>query len=43
MAEGERGANAGAAFADVPAFVRGIAFDRLPGDVVANARGACST
>ena len=38
MATGERGANAVAAFADVPAFVRGLSFDQLPDDVVASAR-----
>ncbi|HEX7138531.1 MAG TPA: MmgE/PrpD family protein, partial [Vicinamibacterales bacterium] len=38
MAEGERSANSVAAFADVPAFVRGLTFDDLPGDVVASAR-----
>lgn len=36
MAGGERGARA--AFADVPSFVGGLAFDALPGDVVASAR-----
>lgn len=34
MAEGERGAKSIAAFADVPAFVRGLTFDHLPGEVV---------
>jgi len=34
----ERGRTAAATFADVPAFVRGISFDRLPDDVVASAR-----
>jgi len=38
MAEGERGAGSVAAFADVPAFVRGLTFERLPADVVASAR-----
>jgi 2-methylcitrate dehydratase PrpD len=36
MAEGERSASAVAA--DVPAFVRGLSFDRLPDDVVASAQ-----
>src|SRR5437762_1177841 len=38
MANGERGANAVAVFADVPAFVRGLSFDHLPVDVVASAQ-----
>jgi len=38
MAEGERGGHPVAAFADVPAFVRGVAFDALPDDVVASAQ-----
>ena len=38
MAEGERGAKSVAAFADVPAFVRGLTFDHLPGEVVASAQ-----
>src|SRR5437773_5999935 len=38
MAKGERGANAVAVFADVPAFVRGLSFDHLPVDVVASAQ-----
>src|SRR6266516_3419279 len=38
MAEGERGAKNVAAFADVPAFVRGLTFDHLPGEVVESAQ-----
>ncbi len=38
MAEGERGAKSVAAFADVPAFVRGLTFDHLPGEVVESAQ-----
>jgi len=38
MAEGERDAIPVAAFADVPAFVRGLAFADLPVDVVTSAR-----
>src|SRR2546426_8955231 len=38
METGERGANAVAVFADVPAFVRGLSFDHLPDDVVASAQ-----
>lgn len=38
MAESGRGASSVAAFADVPAFVRGLSFERLPADVVASAR-----
>src|SRR5437660_2683196 len=38
METGERGANAVAVFADVPAFVRGLSFDDLPDDVVASAQ-----
>src|SRR2546430_4594309 len=38
MANGERGTNAVAVFADVPAFVRGLLFDHLPVDVVASAQ-----
>src|SRR4030095_17257214 len=38
MAEGERGAKSVAAFADVPAFVRGLAFEHLPGEVVESAQ-----
>jgi 2-methylcitrate dehydratase PrpD len=38
MAEGDRGTGVAAAFADVPAFVRGLAFDDLPGDVVEQAQ-----
>jgi 2-methylcitrate dehydratase PrpD len=37
-AEGDRGAKTVAAFADVPAFVRGLRFDRLPNAVVASAQ-----
>ena len=38
MAAGDRAAMAVAKFADVPAFVRGLAFDDLPGSVVASAQ-----
>ncbi|TMI10715.1 MAG: MmgE/PrpD family protein [Betaproteobacteria bacterium] len=38
MAEGERGGSSVAAFADAPAFVRGLTFERLPDDVVASAQ-----
>ena len=38
MAEGERGADAVAGFADVPAFVRGLRFEHLPDEVVASAQ-----
>src|SRR5438128_11278281 len=38
MAEGERGASSVAAPADVPAFVHGLSFEQLPGEVVASAR-----
>src|SRR5438309_2211834 len=38
MEKGERGANAVAVFADVPAFVRGLSFNYLPDDVVASAQ-----
>jgi len=38
MGEGERGGHAVAAFADVPGFACGLAFDALPNDVVASAR-----
>jgi 2-methylcitrate dehydratase PrpD len=38
MAEGERGVRSAAAFADVPAFARGLAFEDLPQDVVAQAQ-----
>src|SRR5258708_37893160 len=38
MAEGERGASSVAAPADVPAFVRGLSFEQLPGEVIASAR-----
>ena len=37
MAEGERRAKSVAAFADVPAFVRGLTFDRLPDAAVESA------
>src|SRR5438132_7394162 len=38
VAEGDRGAKTVAAFADVPAFVRGLRFDRLPDAVVTSAQ-----
>jgi len=38
MAEGGRGASSLAAQAEVPAFVRGLSFEDLPGDVVASVR-----
>jgi len=38
VAGGDRGAGAGAAFADVPAFARGLGFDQLPEDVVRQAQ-----
>ena len=38
MAEGERGAKSIAAFADVPAFVRELTFEHLPGEVVESAQ-----
>ena len=38
MAEGDRAAKRAAAFADVPSFVHGLAFDRLPDEAVASAR-----
>jgi 2-methylcitrate dehydratase PrpD len=38
MVEGERGASSVGAFADVPAFVRGLSFNHLPADVVASVR-----
>jgi 2-methylcitrate dehydratase PrpD len=38
MTEGERGASSVAAFADAPAFVRGLTFEHLPDDVVASAQ-----
>ena len=38
MAEGDRGAKSVAAFAGVPAFVRGLTFDHLPGEVVESAQ-----
>ena len=38
MAEGDRGLQAAARFADVPAFVRGLAFGDLPQDVVQQAQ-----
>lgn len=38
MAEGDRSARGVAAVADVPAFVRGLAFDDLPAEAVASAR-----
>ena len=43
MAEGERRATAGASFADVPAFVRGLAFGDLPTRRRAARSEACST
>ena len=38
MAEGDRAAKRAVAFADVPSFVHGLAFDRLPDEAVASAR-----
>lgn len=38
MAEGERGAKSVAAFADAPAFVRGLTFEHLPSEVVQSAQ-----
>src|SRR5206468_12469034 len=38
VAEGDRGAKTVAAFADVPAFVRGLTFGHLPGEVVESAQ-----
>jgi 2-methylcitrate dehydratase PrpD len=38
MAEGERAAGAVAGFADVPTFVRALAFEQLPDAIVASAR-----
>ena len=38
MAEGDRTSKSVGAFADVPAFVRGLSFDQIPADAVASAR-----